>query len=174
LKTLSVNESRVVLGTSEAYELPGTPGAAYLRVGTDAPVRFQAAFVSGPSSTSFGHVSPARDARSALVRAFTTAPVGPVSCDRAAETEPAEYRTVLQAIIERLAEDGPRAHEVWLPPLAASPALDPVLCDIEPAAPLTASIGIVDRPFEQRRTPLIVDLAGAAGNVALVGAPQSG
>ena len=47
LKTLSVNESRVVLGTSEAYELPGTPGAAYLRVGTDAPVRFQTAFVSG-------------------------------------------------------------------------------------------------------------------------------
>jgi S-DNA-T family DNA segregation ATPase FtsK/SpoIIIE len=177
LKTLSVNESRVVLGTSEAYELPGTPGAAYLRVGTDAPVRFQAAFVSGPSTTSFGvyeHVSPARDAGSALVRAFTTAPVGPVSCDRGAETGPAEYRTVLQAIIERLAEDGPRAHEVWLPPLAASPALDTVLCGIEPAATLTAAIGVVDRPFEQRRTQLIVDLAGAAGNVALVGAPQSG
>ncbi len=39
---------------------------------------------------------------------------------------------------------------------------------------MTAPIGIVDRPFEQRRTPLVVDLAAAAGNVALVGAPQSG
>jgi S-DNA-T family DNA segregation ATPase FtsK/SpoIIIE len=39
---------------------------------------------------------------------------------------------------------------------------------------LTVSIGLVDRPFEQRRTPLIVDLSGAAGNVAVVGAPQSG
>ena len=35
-------------------------------------------------------------------------------------------------------------------------------------------IGIVDRPFEQSRTPLIVDLSGAAGNVAVVGAPQTG
>jgi S-DNA-T family DNA segregation ATPase FtsK/SpoIIIE len=177
LKTLSINESRVVLGTPEAYELSGTPGAAYLRVGTDAPVRFQTAFVSGPSVMSLGvdeHVSAARDARPPLVRAFTTAPVGPVSCDRGAETEPGADRTVLQEIVERLSDDGPRAHEVWLPPLAASPALDAVLCDIEPTAPLTASIGIVDRPFEQQRTPLMVDLAGAAGNVALVGAPQSG
>jgi DNA segregation ATPase FtsK/SpoIIIE, S-DNA-T family len=39
---------------------------------------------------------------------------------------------------------------------------------------LTVSIGLVDRPFEQRRTPLTVDLSGAAGNVAVVGAPQSG
>jgi DNA segregation ATPase FtsK/SpoIIIE, S-DNA-T family len=177
LKTLSVNESRAVLGTSDAYELPGTPGAAYLRVGTDAPVRFQTAFVSGPSTTplpGYEHVSSTSGVGSALVRAFTTAPVGPVSCDRAAETEPGEYRTVLQAIIERLSDDGPRAHEVWLPPLAGSPALDAVLYDVETAAALTASIGIVDRPFEQRRTPLMVDLAGAAGNVALVGAPQSG
>jgi S-DNA-T family DNA segregation ATPase FtsK/SpoIIIE len=35
-------------------------------------------------------------------------------------------------------------------------------------------IGVIDRPFEQCRTPLTVDLSGAAGNVAVVGAPQSG
>ncbi|OBK32467.1 type VII secretion protein EccC [Mycobacterium sp. 1245111.1] len=176
LKTLSANESRTVLGTPDAYELPGTPGAAYLRVGTDAPVRFQTAFVSGPSATSLAvdeHVSPARNT-GALVHAFTTAPVGPVSCDRGADTESGAYRTVLQAIIEQLCDDGPRAHEVWLPPLSASPSLDTVGCDLEPAATLTAPIGIVDRPFEQRRTPLMVDLSGAAGNVAVVGAPQSG
>ena len=73
LKTLSVNESRVVLGTSEAYELPGTPGAAYLRAGTEAPVRFQTAFVSGhpaddPPSTS---VCAATDTRPDPVRLFT-------------------------------------------------------------------------------------------------------
>ena len=48
LKTLSINESRIVLGTSEAYELPSAPGAAYLRVGTDGLIRFQTAYVSGP------------------------------------------------------------------------------------------------------------------------------
>ena len=46
--------------------------------------------------------------------------------------------------------------------------------DAGPAPALTAPIGVVDRPFEQRRTPLIVDLSRAAGNVAVVGAPQSG
>jgi S-DNA-T family DNA segregation ATPase FtsK/SpoIIIE len=39
---------------------------------------------------------------------------------------------------------------------------------------LTVPIGIIDRPFEQCRTPLMVDLSGAAGNVAVVGAPRSG
>ncbi len=90
------------------------------------------------------------------------------------ETGPAECPTVLQAIIARLSAQGPLAHEVWLPPLSAPPALDAVLHGFEPTAALTAPIGIVDRPFEQRRTPLVVDLAAAAGNVALVGAPQSG
>jgi S-DNA-T family DNA segregation ATPase FtsK/SpoIIIE len=173
LKTLSVNESRVVLGTSEAYELPGTPGAAYLRVGTDAPVRFQTAFVSGPSAAGQPLV-PQRDTRSADVRLFTSESTGPVVCGRSAEPDPGECRTVLQAIVGRVSRYGPRAHEVWLPPLGSAPALNTVLRAAGPLATLIAPIGVVDRPFEQRRTPLIVDLSRAAGNVALVGAPQSG
>ena len=31
LKTFSASESRAVLGTADAYELPGTPGAAILK-----------------------------------------------------------------------------------------------------------------------------------------------
>ncbi|MDD4867298.1 MAG: type VII secretion protein EccCb, partial [Mycobacterium sp.] len=61
------------------------------------------------------------------------------------------------------------------PPLGPSPALDTLLGDAASSpAVLTVPIGIVDRPFEQRRTPLAVELSGAAGNVAIVGAPQSG
>ena len=41
-------------------------------------------------------------------------------------------------------------------------------------AGLTVPLGIVDRPFEQCRTPLVVDLSGGAGNLAVVGAPQAG
>ena len=89
-----------------------------------------------------------------------------------------DRRTLLQTVVDRLSGHGPRAHEVWLPPLAAAPALDTVLREAEstgePMQALTVSIGIVDRPFEQRRTPLIIDLSSAAGNVAVVGAPQSG
>jgi S-DNA-T family DNA segregation ATPase FtsK/SpoIIIE len=177
LKTLSSNESRTVLGTSEAYELPPTPGAAYLRVGTDAPMRFQTAFVSGPVPARLAPgdgVVPKRGSRSAAVRLFTTEPVGSVFSGGIDEADLGEPRTVLQAIVQRLSGDGPRAHEIWLPPLGAAPALQAVLQQAEPTRPLTVPVGLVDRPFEQRRTPLIVDLAGAAGNVAVVGAPQSG
>ena len=177
LKTLSVNESRVVLGTSEAYELPGTPGAAYLRVGTDAPVRFQTAFVSGhPAECCAAEtlILPQRDTRSTPVRLFTSESMGPVASGRGAEMDAGECTTVLQVIVGRLSGDTPRAHEVWLPPLGPAPALDIVVRDAGPLAALMAPVGVVDRPFEQRRTPLIVDLSRAAGNVAVVGAPQSG
>ena len=39
---------------------------------------------------------------------------------------------------------------------------------------LAAPVGVVDRPFEQRRDPLMVSLDGAGGNVVIVGGPQSG
>ncbi len=183
LKTLSANESRLVLGTSDAYELPSTPGAAYLRVGTDGLIRFQTAYVSGSyhdesyCSAEIPDLSDAGDAP-ALVRLFTAGPTGLVTSTGGAGTHVVDRRTILQAVVDRLSECGPRAHEVWLPPLGAAPALDTVLRDTESTGKsmpsLTVAIGVVDRPFEQRRTPLIVDLSGAAGNVAVVGAPQSG
>jgi len=132
LKTLSVNESRIVLGTSDAYELPSTPGAAYLRVGTDELFRFQTAYVSGPcqSETPCGDVEygslPRADMR---VRLFTTEPVGMVTLTDNAAGPVGDRPTVLQTVVERLSRHGPRAHEVWLPPLGASPPLDVVLAD---------------------------------------------
>jgi DNA segregation ATPase FtsK/SpoIIIE, S-DNA-T family len=179
LKTLSVNESRIVLGTSAAYELPGRPGAAYLRIGADELVRFQTAYVSGPCyvetrCTVDDSVPAYRSARSVPVRLFSSEPAGPVTLAGSAETDRVAPRTVLQTVVERMSGLGPRAHEVWLPPLGAAPTLNTVLGDAGPMATLTVPIGSVDRPFEQRRTPLIVDLSGAAGNVAVVGAPQSG
>jgi DNA segregation ATPase FtsK/SpoIIIE, S-DNA-T family len=177
LRTLSANESRLVLGTSDAYELPSAPGAAYLRVGTDALIRFQTAYVSGPCNTKIYSRSgppdlPGDDKNPTLVRLFTAGPAGPVMRADGVGPDVIDQRTVLQTVVERLSGYGPRAHEVWLPPLGAAPALDTVLRESMPA--LTVSIGLVDRPFEQRRTPLTVDLSGAAGNVAVVGAPQSG
>jgi ESX secretion system protein EccC len=42
------------------------------------------------------------------------------------------------------------------------------------AGHLRIPVGVVDRPFEQRRDPLIVELDGAAGNAVIVGGPRSG
>ena len=171
LKTLSAGESRTVLGTLDAYQLPNTPGAGFLRTGGGEPIRFQAAFVSGPLQSDTPHRGPT--VATASVRLFSTRATGPVT--RVVETVGSPARTVLHAVLDRLSGHGPPAHQVWLPPLGSAPALHSLLRDaVSAPAGLTAPIGIVDRPFEQCRTPLMVDLSGAAGNVAVVGAPQSG
>jgi DNA segregation ATPase FtsK/SpoIIIE, S-DNA-T family len=173
LKTLSASESRIVLGTADAYELPNTPGAGLLRSGSGELTRFQTAFVSGPLCAD----GPARDTvsahpeTSASVQMFTAQAVGPIA--RVADPDGTPPPTMLRTVLDQLSGHGPPAHRVWLPPLGSAPPLHSLLRDAEWKR-LTVVIGIVDRPFEQRRTPLVVDLSAAAGNVAIVGAPQSG
>ena len=170
LKTLSASESRTVLGTLGAYELPNTPGAGLLRSGAGELIGFQTAFVSGPLREG-RRVSGALDAAPCSVLPFTTQASGPVTRTVGGSPE----RTVLQAVLDRIAGHGPPAHPVWLAPLGATPAVDTLLGDAGSAsADPVVPIGIVDCPFEQRRMPLVVDMSGAAGNVAIVGAPQSG
>ena len=108
------------------------------------------------------------------VRLFTSRDMGPVT--RRGRRAGRRHVRVLQAVLDRLSGHGPPAHQVWLPPLGRGTGIATPCCatpDPRPAG-LTVPIGIVDRPFEQCRTPLMVDLSGAAGNVAVVGAPQSG
>ncbi|NUR29039.1 MAG: type VII secretion protein EccCa [Catenulispora sp.] len=94
---------------------------------------------------------------------------------------------MFDVLLDRLQGRGHPAHRVWLPPLdvpvTVEELLGPVLADPEHGlvavesrhrGTLSVPIGVEDRPFEQRRDPLVVDLAGAAGHVAVVGAPQSG
>ena len=81
---------------------------------------------------------------------------------------------------------------MWLPPLKEPPSLDlllprgsvqvtdqagePVAApeSARPTSFLQVPLGWVDRPYEQTRDLLTVDMSGAAGHVAIVGAPQSG
>ncbi|MGB8387200.1 type VII secretion protein EccCb, partial [Mycobacterium sp.] len=163
--------SRTVLGTLDAYQLPNTPGAGYLRTSSGEPVRFQASFVSGPLQYDTPVCAPTEIAPS--VRPFSTRVAGPVV--RSAHPNGSAAPSVLRAVLDRLSGHGPPAHQVWLPPLGAAPRLDSLLRDaVSAPASLTVPVGVVDRPFEQCRTPLMADLSGAAGNVAVVGAPQSG
>lgn len=172
LKTLSAAESRTVLGNLDAYELPTAPGAGFLRISGGEPVRFQAASVSGPLPTDAPPGAPAAPARS--VQVFTTRVTGAVR--RTPEASATSAPAISRAVLDRLRGHGPPAHRVWLPPLGRPPELRTLLGGAVPAAAgLTAvPVGLVDRPYEQRRTPLMIDLSGAAGNVAIVGGPQSG
>lgn len=188
LRTFSALESRTVLGVPDAHELPRSPGHGFLRAGTDSLVRFRAAYVSGVirrRGTALGGAT----LDSPRVHAFTSYPV-PVPEPAVPPEPPAEEEdgvTLLEQLVGRLAGQGPPAHQVWLPPLGQPPALEELLgpATVDPARGLTASnpalhgtlqvpVGIVDRPFEQRRDRLWLTLDGAAGHVAVVGAPQSG
>src|SRR5215207_5574773 len=81
--------------------------------------------------------------------------------------------TDLEALVGEAAGGGRPVHQVWLPPLAAGIALDPLL---GPAARgwLRVPVGVVDRPLTQEQGPLVLDLSGGAGHLALVGAPRTG
>lgn len=159
LKTTSAAESRIVLGTPDAHELPNLPGLGLLRTADGDVRRFQTAYVSG--------LCPRRRPAGGKVQLFTAVPSGPAD----AAADPAG-RTVLQAMLQRLSGHGPAARQIWLAPLGDSPALGALLDGEHPD--LTVPIGVVDRPFEQCRGVLSVRLDGAAGHVAVVGAPQSG
>ena len=39
---------------------------------------------------------------------------------------------------------------------------------------LQVAVGLIDRPYLQRREPLVVDLSGASGHLAVVGGPRAG
>ncbi|WLP91629.1 type VII secretion protein EccCa [Gordonia sp. NB41Y] len=99
--------------------------------------------------------------------------------DLGSGTAPAVVPTLLQTLVGRIAGHGPSAHEVWLPPLDESPTVDALVGDRDFGLPATTgslrvAVGIVDRPFDQRRDVHVLDLSGAAGNVAVVGGPQTG
>ncbi len=113
---------------------------------------------------------------------------------RAAAPPPAEAadaspfaETILDVMVDRLRGRGPDAHQVWLPPLDQAPPVADLLGPLEAsserglratvwpgAGKLHVPVGLIDKPYEQRQDLLAVDLSGAAGNVAVVGAPQSG
>ncbi|WP_067561670.1 type VII secretion protein EccCa [Nocardia acidivorans] len=194
LRTFSANESRAVLGITDAYHLPGIPGSGYLKSDASDPLRFNATYVSGP------YVAP-RATRQADGRAVAEAPpreftAGPVEMLALPEPEnpldpldllppppPADEGipdTLLQVVVKRLTGHGRPAHEVWLPPLEESPTVDMLLPDPEWSSPvnrhgqLWMPIGIIDKPYEQRRDVLTISLAGAQGNVAVVGGKLAG
>jgi len=194
LRTFSAAESRSILGVPDAYTLPQQPGVGFLKSDTETMEQFRAAYVSGPpkrrkraaAAKSAGH-----DA-SADVELFTAAPVWKAApIEKAPEvesfTEPEEKRSTFEIAVDRMSGFGPKAHQVWLPPLTVPASLDELMPDlaVDPqlglvspgwraAADLTVPVGIVDIPLEQRRESLTISLGGAAGHMAIVGGPLSG
>ncbi|MFE9678617.1 type VII secretion protein EccCa [Streptomyces sp. NPDC006259] len=197
LRTFSAAESRAALGVPDAYSLPNVPGSGFLKFGTDEMLRFKAAYVSGvyrsgPQRAALGGGQLPVDRQPVLFTA-TEVPVryAPVPQQRPSGDDPevdeALADTVLDVIVRRLEAQGPAAHQVWLPPLDSPPSLDALLPGLtavpgrgltqpgyEGAGRLVVPVGLVDKPFEQRRDALWVDFSGAAGHMQILGGPQSG
>ncbi|WP_435191685.1 type VII secretion protein EccCa [Streptomyces sp. bgisy126] len=197
LRTFSAAESRAAIGVPDAYTLPNVPGSGYLKYGTDEMVRFKAAYVSGVYRTNQHAAVPGGplpvDRRPAL---FTAAHVPVHRVEPAARERVPEARrpeddaladSVLDVIVRRLEGRGVEAHQVWLPPLDNPPPLDAVLPGLagvegrgltqpgyEGAGRLVVPLGVVDKPYEQRRDTLYRDFSGAAGHMQIIGGPQSG
>ncbi len=193
LRTFSAVESRIVLGVPDAYELPQAPGHGYLKSGTATMLRFRAAYVSGPYRAPGTTQAGAQAIAQRSVTRYSLAPVAvpelpaqaPVEAAPAA-AEVGKLTSMLDVIVNRLRGQGAPAHQVWLPPLSEPPSLDELLPPLATderfglhaqwpgRGRLAAPVGVVDKPFEQRREPMMVDLDGSGGNVVIVGGSQSG
>ncbi|MFG2605100.1 type VII secretion protein EccCa [Streptomyces sp. NPDC048514] len=196
LRTFSAAESRAALGVPDAYELPNVPGSGFLKFGTDEMLRFKAAYVSGvhrtgPHRTALDGGPLPVDRRPVLFTA-TEVPVRHTAIPQqraqsAPEVDEALADTVLDVIVRRLEAQGPAAHQVWLPPLESPPSLDALLPGLatvqgrgltqpnyDGAGRLVVPVGLVDKPYEQRRDRLMLDFSGAAGHMQIIGGPQSG
>ncbi|MGA8427233.1 MAG: type VII secretion protein EccCb, partial [Candidatus Dormiibacterota bacterium] len=205
LRTFSAMESRAVIGVPDAYELPARPGSGYLRTDVQTLIRFKAAYVSGPYRPAATRRQRQEAVRHQVVpyAASYLAPPGerdhgnghhpgadiPTGDYQVGDGDdtPPDTVTFLQAMVDRLTDKSPAAHQVWLPPLDRSPTLDEIMPALEPIpevglAPvdwagrggLIVPIGVVDRPFEQLRDLLMADLSAAGGHVGIVGRQQSG
>lgn len=149
LKTFSATESRTVLGVTDAYHLPATPGAGYLKIDAGDPVRFDAAYVSGPylQDRRLDGSSVAAPVARATVRPFSSwyMPVRTAApaqrghraddlADQHAEQsgdlvegpggDGEESTSLLGVLVGRLSGHGRPAHEVWLAPLGTGAPLD--------------------------------------------------
>src|SRR4051794_17888091 len=174
LRTYSATESKLVLGTPDAYLLPSLPGLGYLKVDTEVYVQFRAAHASGPHTPSVMRVEPGAPVR--VLQPGDATPSVPVAPPPDLPAGPSE----LQVLVDQLAGDREPVHQVWVAPLAETEPLDAVLTDPpwwrggERAEGLRAVLGRLDRPAEQRTEPFSIDLAGAGGHLAVVGSPRTG
>ncbi|GAB7052399.1 type VII secretion protein EccCb [Catenuloplanes indicus] len=189
LRTFSAQESRTVIGTTDAYRLPPIPGSAYLKVDETIYRRFRVAHVSAPWRS-----PEEREAESIStsilpyeMRALTTADLYEEDEEDALPVAAGDGPTELSVIVDRLSSRGTPVRQVWLPPLPRAIPLDTLLGPVAVqsgrglsatmwpiAGELRIPLGVVDLPGQQAQEPLLLDFGGPHGNLAIVGAPRSG
>lgn len=185
LRTFSADESRTVLDTVDAFQLPPLPGFGYLKVDTSTYERFKAGYVSGAHRGPTHHDQAAEEPLAWAYPTFNTgqdpttgAPEEPAVRER--ETGP----TVLSAMVDQLRTAAPPVRRIWLPPLPAATSLDAAAGPVQASerglhlatstGPMQLPLGVLDDPARQWQKPWVLDLTVAGGHTAVIGGPQSG
>ena len=187
LKTFSAAESRVVLGNSDAYNLPATPGAGYLKTDAGQAQRFDSFFVSQANEQSHAATPRALSFVSTVPQivpfnaAYTQA--APIPLDSSKTHEPEENppkESDWELLTNGLAGVGIKAHEIWLPPLESRIGLghfggvELVAASAENEVFPSVPWAVMDLPFQQRQNLFQIDFSSAGSSSLVVGAPRSG
>jgi S-DNA-T family DNA segregation ATPase FtsK/SpoIIIE len=182
LKVASPAVSRQIIGVEDAYHIESgkehkglgflvpAPGAA--------PIKFRSTYVDGI-------YDPPQTAKTLVVHSvpepklFTAGRVEPdqttVITTNGHEEPVGPPRKLIATIGDQLARCGPRAPELWLPPLDDPIPLSTVLARAAlPRGEWRWPLGEIDKPFEMRRDPLVFDARSSAGNMVIHGGAKSG
>lgn len=182
LKVASPSVSRQIIGVEDAYHIESGrehKGVGFLVPAPGArPIKFRSTYVDGI-------YEPPRVDKSIVVHAiprpqlFNAGWVEPepdtVIVDDGADVEVLPPRKLIATIGDQLAQYGPRAPQLWLPPLEEEIPLEELLDRAGVGARQWRwPLGEIDRPFEMRRDPLVFDAGSAAANMVIHGGPKSG
>lgn len=185
LRTLSDSESRTVLDTSDAFNLPPLPGWGYLKVDTTVYTRFRSGYVSGPLPVPVQERAAAQGPRVHLVPDFTAPEVSATPGDDV--VDPLAGRTtgatVLSTSVDLLRAEPRVTAPIWLPPLPEALTLDQAGGGVVPTSQgpvlgagggLVVPIGLLDDPEHQWQGQWLLDLNRAGGNAVIIGGPSTG
>ncbi|MBS9535984.1 type VII secretion protein EccCb [Mycobacterium sp. M1] len=201
LKVKDNGASRAAIGTNRAYEdLKGAPAGSGFLVVDDDHYRFRSFYVSAPFIAPVAGGAQRRETEGQIIDAHRfTAAVHPLPLDIAVKEDEApvaaqpvddvtvDSKKVVEVLVDRMvgvADQYPLPHRLWLPPLEE---IDQIGVDemaeefwgrdwreVTDNSGLVVPIGRIDEPFKHTQALTTVDLSGAGGNVAVMGATQSG
>ncbi|MDT5202238.1 MAG: segregation ATPase FtsK/SpoIIIE, family, partial [Mycobacterium sp.] len=182
LKVASPSVSRSIIGVEDAYHIESgkehkglgflvpAPGAA--------PIKFRSTYVDGI-------YDPPQAPKTFVVHSipepklFTAARVEPdlttVIAKNGHDEPIAPSRKLIATIGDQLARYGPRAPELWLPPLDERIPLSAALARAAVSrGQWRWPLGEIDKPFQMRRDSLLFDARSSSGNLVIHGGAKSG
>jgi type VII secretion protein EccCa/type VII secretion protein EccCb len=182
LKVASPSVSRQIIGVEDAYHIESGKehkGMAFLVPAPGAmPIKFRSTYVDGiyePPQTTKSLVVHSIPEPKLFTAGMVDADPGTVISTGEDEETTGPPRKLITTIGDQLARYGPRAPQLWLPPLDEPIPLTAVLARAGlPQRQWRWPLGEIDKPFEMRRDPLVFDATSSAGNMVIHGGAKSG